>query len=107
MCFDRVDCCACCCGGGGTRVVWVSDCPSRVSYSTRSNNSCCVCVCVFFFLFFTCAAIAIVVSCRSLPWVFQMAARTNSREAYKSYSEAVTKANQRVALRSESDTCGK
>lgn len=29
-----------------------------------------------------------------------MAARTNSRDAYKSYSEAVTKANQRVALRS-------
>lgn len=29
----------------------------------------------------------------------QMAARNNSRDAYKSYSEAVTKANQRVALR--------
>ncbi|CAN0021904.1 unnamed protein product [Choristocarpus tenellus] len=29
----------------------------------------------------------------------QMAARTNSREAYKLYSDAVTKANQKVALR--------
>lgn len=29
----------------------------------------------------------------------QMAARNNSREAYKSYSEAVTAATQRVALR--------
>lgn len=35
----------------------------------------------------------------SLMCAAQMAARTNSREAYKSYSNAITEANTRVTLR--------
>lgn len=42
----------------------------------------------------------------SLTCAAQMAARTNSREAYKSYSEAITKANTRVTLRCHFDYQG-